>query len=282
MPSSVTAPLSALRPAVEPAAEQPLELTLFGTLAARRDGQVIPLRLPQHAVRLLAYLLLNRDRSQSREHVAFTLFPDDDEADARANLRRKLHLLQRALPERREPWIVTTATSVGWNAKAPYRLDIAEFERLSASAEALVEADALYGGDLLVDLYDDWLVRERDRLRTIAMNNLLTLIARHGQRRDYASAIRCAQLLRALDPWREDAVRTLIALRYESGDRAGALTEYERFRSGRRSRAICTSAAKGIRSFSVRSSPTIASRASWTLPGGIGGNEPRRPTRSPR
>jgi DNA-binding SARP family transcriptional activator len=232
MPSSVIALRSARRPTVEDAAEGPLELTLFGTLAARRDGQPLALRLPQHAVRLLAYLLLNRDRMQTREHVAFTLFPDDDEADARANVRRKLHLLQRALPKSRDPWIVTTATSVGWNPNAPCRLDIAEFERLSASDETLVEADALYGGDLLVDLYDDWIVRERDRLRTLAMNNLLTLIARYQQRRDYPSAIRFAQRLRALDPWREDAVRTLIALRYEAGDRAGALTEYERFRAG--------------------------------------------------
>jgi DNA-binding SARP family transcriptional activator/tetratricopeptide (TPR) repeat protein len=232
MPSSVIALRSARRPTVEDAAEGPLELTLFGTLAARRDGQPLALRLPQHAVRLLAYLLLNRDRMQTREHVAFTLFPDDDEADARANVRRKLHLLQRALPKSRDPWIVTTATSVGWNPNAPCRLDIAEFERLSASDETLVEADALYGGDLLVDLYDDWIVRERDRLRTLAMNNLLTLVAQAQKRRDYPAAIRYAQRLRVLDPWREDAVRALIALRYEAGDRAGALTEYERFRAG--------------------------------------------------
>jgi DNA-binding SARP family transcriptional activator len=45
------------------------------------------LRLPQHAVRLLAYLLLKRERSQTRVHVAFTLWPEDDETDARANLR---------------------------------------------------------------------------------------------------------------------------------------------------------------------------------------------------
>ena len=31
------------------------------------------------------------------------------------------------------------------------------------------------------------------------------------------------------DPWREDTLRALMVLRYESGDRAGALAEYERF-----------------------------------------------------
>ena len=33
----------------------------------------------------------------------------------------------------------------------------------------------------------------------------------------------------AHDPWLEDVLRTLIRLRYEAGDRAGALVEYERF-----------------------------------------------------
>jgi DNA-binding SARP family transcriptional activator/tetratricopeptide (TPR) repeat protein len=232
MRNIVVAPIADRQPALEKAVDAPLELSLFGTLAAHRNGEPVPLRLPQHAVRLMAYLLLNRERNQSREHVAFTLWPDDDEADARANLRRKLHLLLRALPAGREPWILTTTTSVGWNPAAPYRLDVADFEQRSRNVETLAEADALYTGDLLVDLYDDWIVRERDRLRTMAMENLLTLVARAQKRRDYPEAIRYAQRLRALDPWREDAVRALIGLRYDSGDRAGALTEYERFRTG--------------------------------------------------
>jgi len=137
MRSSVVAPFSARRPTLERAVDEPLELSLFGTLVARRSGRVLSLRLPQHAVRLLAYLLLYRDSGHAREHVAFTLWPDDAEADARANLRRKLHLLQRALPEASEPWILTTPTSVGWNSAAPYRLDVAEFEALSAADASL-------------------------------------------------------------------------------------------------------------------------------------------------
>lgn len=231
MRTSIVAPVPDPQPALEKTADEPLELSLFGTLAARKNGQPLALRLPQQAVRLLAYLLLNRERSQTREHVAFTLWPDDDEADARANLRRKLHLLLRALPVAREPWILTTTTSVVWNCAAPYRLDVADFEQRSGSIETLAQADALYAGDLLVDLYDDWIVRERDRLRTIALDNLLALVARAQKRRDYAEAIRYAARLRAIDPWREDAVRALIGLRYEAGDRSGALTEYERFRT---------------------------------------------------
>src|SRR6202022_983908 len=47
--------------------------------------------------------------------------------------------------------------------------------------------------------------------------------------RDYATAIPAAQRLLADDPWRDDVLRTLVRLRYEAGDRAGALAEYEGF-----------------------------------------------------
>jgi DNA-binding SARP family transcriptional activator/tetratricopeptide (TPR) repeat protein len=231
MPSSVIAPNSARGPARESAAQPSFELSLFGTLAARCDGRVLPLRLPQQAVRLLAFLLLHRDRPLLREHVAFTLWPDSEAADARANLRRKLHLITRALPQRRDAWILTTATTIGWNYAMPCRIDIAEFEALSSKTESAAAADSLYVGDLLVGMYDDWLERERERLRGLAIGNLLKLTAKHESRREFAEAIRYCQRLRTLDPWREDAVRTIIALRFESGDRPGALAEFERFRS---------------------------------------------------
>lgn len=210
--------------------EEPLEIALFGSLSARRAGVDLALRLPRNALRMLAYLLLHRERAQPRERVAFALWPDDEEAAARANLRRQLHLLQRALPETPGGWIVTSAATIGWNLRAPLRLDVAEFERLSADVSTADAADLLYCGDVLPELDDDWLVHERDRLRTLALANCSALVTRNWQRRDFRTAIRYAQRLRGLDPWREDAVRALIAVRLEAGDRAGALAEYERFR----------------------------------------------------
>jgi DNA-binding SARP family transcriptional activator len=229
MRSTAALSVSSVRTATDAAIHEQLEISLLGALLVRYAGRSLPLRVPHAALRVLAYLLLHRGRTLSREHVAFTLWPDDDPGDARANLRRKLHLLGRALPPSREPWIVTTPASVAWNEAAPYRLDIAEFTILSADHATMLEADALYTGDLLADLDDDWIVDARERLRTRAMDNLIKLIARLQQRRDFAGAIRLGQRLRILDPWREDTVRTLIALRYDAGDRAGALAEYERF-----------------------------------------------------
>lgn len=55
---------------------------------------------------LFAYLLLHRAQPIARETLAYTLWPDDSESNARANLRRHLHHLQRALPpaDPGHPW----------------------------------------------------------------------------------------------------------------------------------------------------------------------------------
>src|SRR5438128_2460995 len=47
---------------------------------------------------LLAYLVLHADVPQSREHLAYLLWPESAESQARTNLRQLLHHLRRALP----------------------------------------------------------------------------------------------------------------------------------------------------------------------------------------
>ena len=48
---------------------------------------------------LVAYLALHRDLPQPRRQLAYLLWPDSSEAQARTNLRNLLHHLRRALPE---------------------------------------------------------------------------------------------------------------------------------------------------------------------------------------
>src|ERR1700687_3187896 len=48
---------------------------------------------------LTAYLLLHRGAPQLRQHLAFLLWPDSSEAQARTNLRNLLHRLAAALPD---------------------------------------------------------------------------------------------------------------------------------------------------------------------------------------
>lgn len=208
-----------------------LRFHLLGQFRILDALQPLKFAAPPKALPLLAYLLLHSDQPVARETLAFTLWPDDTEANARANLRRHLHHLARALPPPREdaPWLVLDTDTAQWNPGADYWADAVEFQRLSARADGLPDAVALYSGDLLENVYDDWLFYPREQLRTLFVTDLQELILRRRADRDYVRALEYGCRLLAHEPLREDTVRQLMSLRYETGDRAGALCEYQQF-----------------------------------------------------
>lgn len=212
------------------AAPDGLEICLFGRLKLSYDGVVMGFNAPAKAASLLGYLIINRGEPVSRDSIAFMLWPDDEESKARANLRRHVLLLQRTLPDPGAiPWMISDRGTLRWNPDAVAEIDLVTFERLSRDEVMAENAADRYGGDLLADLYDDWILPQRERLRQIQSGNLESIVERSRRNREFAKGIVTAQALLAHDPWREDTVRTLMSLRYESGDRAGALQEFDRF-----------------------------------------------------
>ena len=151
-----------------------LRIQLFDHLQASVDDRPLPLKFPPRTAPLWAYLLLQRNRAVKRSTLAAMLWPDSPEAEARANLRRHLHQLQRNLPAASpdRPWLLSDADEVRWNIDAACWLDVWEFERLSSNPPTLDQAIALYRGDLLRDLYDDWIIFERERLRSLYFDDL--------------------------------------------------------------------------------------------------------------
>ena len=207
-----------------------LEVRLFGQPDIRYAGSPIKFAKRSATLAMLALLVLKRGRALSRESVAFTLFPDNDEASALAELRRYLYLANKALPPRAgDPWILSDTETVRWNDSAEAFIDVVEFERFAGENAMQERAVELYAGDLLENVYDDWVLTERERLRALYFSALDDLIDRFRAERNFAAAISYAKRVLSSDPWREDALRALIAIRYESGDTAGALSEYDRF-----------------------------------------------------
>lgn len=139
---------------------------------------------------------------QPRHHLAFVLWPESPEANARANLRQRLHELRQVLPDAGQ-CLQTDSLAVGWRADAPLWLDVAAFEQGVAGATtpaALAGTAALYGGDLLPRCYDEWIVAERERLRQIygvALERLVARMERAWQRAGVFGRLRQAG---ALDP----------------------------------------------------------------------------------
>lgn len=201
---------------------------LFGALRIAAADRAVPLSAPPRTGPLLALLALH-EAPQDRRTVAAALWPDSDPDEARTNLRRHLHYLKQALPETEgEGWLRTDGTHVCLEPSAPVWVDARAFEA-AVRADDLERAVALYTDDLLPELDDEWLIVERERLRGMFVAALAGLAQRHAEagRAPEALAV-LARLLRE-NPLREDAVRMAMRVRYASGDRAGALSAYERF-----------------------------------------------------
>lgn len=207
-----------------------LQIRLLGQPQLREDGTTLAFRAPARALSLLAYLLLHRAHPLPRDEVAFLFWPDLPESEARARLRYDLRELREALPQGAPvPWILADNRTVRWNPEASIVLDVAEFERLAADPQTAALAVEHYGGDLAARLGDEWLQAPREWLRELQSSLLFGLVESSRTQHDARRAIAYAQRLVQHDPWREDAIRALIELHYETRDRSGALRLYSDF-----------------------------------------------------
>jgi DNA-binding SARP family transcriptional activator len=204
-----------------------IRIALFGQPHVLSEDGTREYVLPRKTLHVLSYMILNRRRPATRDSVAFDLFPEEEEERARGSLRRNLSYLLTALPEGRQ-FLSVDAERIAWNPDAPAHVDVIAFEdavRAGRDDEAIAE----YAGQLLPTIYDEWTTSDRDRLRDRFHEALVRTIARERSQRRFDAATALAHRLLEEDPWREDVVRQLISIRYEAGDRAGALAAFERF-----------------------------------------------------
>lgn len=214
-----------------------LRVTLLGDFGLARGAETITSGGSARGRSLLAHLILHRQAPQPRRRLAFLLWPDSSESQARTNLRRELHHLRRALPEADEHLRVASGT-LQWRPDSPARVDVVEFEDAVARADEAADAEALrthlaeaaarYGGDLLPDCYERWIEPERDRLRRDCARVLEGLVGVCEDAGDVAAAIRHAERLVRHDPLREAWYARLIDLHGAAGDRAAALEAFRR------------------------------------------------------
>ena len=211
-----------------------LRIRLLGGLDVRYGAERLGTLESPRLQSLLAYLLLHRHAAQPRQHLAFVLWPDSTESQARTNLRQLLHHLRRAIPQS-ESFLEVGPVSIQWRPAGPFSLDLAQFESAAGRAdedddagatEALEGAVALYGGELLPGCYDEWILPERERLRDRNIELLERLTNILEQERDYPGAARYAELLLRSDPLHESTYRRLMWLYSLCGDRARALRVY--------------------------------------------------------
>ena len=211
------------------------EIRLFGGFHAAADNRHINELTSPRAQTLLAYLILHADTPQSRQHVAYILWSDSTESQARTNLRKVIHQLRSILPAADECLLIQRAT-IQWRADAPYRVDALELDALLARVDddphdmdALERIGDLYAGELLPSCYDDWIAPLRAGYHRRVHAALGALVQQLEERRAYEQSIHYAHRLLELDPLDETTCRRLMRLYTLNADRPAALRAYQEY-----------------------------------------------------
>ncbi|HZO27895.1 MAG TPA: AAA family ATPase [Chloroflexota bacterium] len=202
-----------------------LEVRLLGAVEVILDGRRLGAFNALRLQRFLALITLRRDL-QHRSRLAFELWPDSDERQARTNLRKLLHDFRHSLPDIDE-FVQIDNEIVRWVPTGPSEVDVLRFRNAVAAGD-LELAARLYSGDLLPACYDDWVLDERAKLRAEAYGVLVRLAKEATARHDHEATIRHAQSAIDLEPTDEAAVRILMEAYLERGDRGAALRSYHR------------------------------------------------------
>lgn len=253
-----------------------LRVRLLGELAIEADGRDVVLTGSWRARSLLAWLALHPG-PHLRGELAARFWPDVLDASARASLRNALWALRRELGPA-SGVLLATRERVGLEGAWT---DVDEFQRL-ADDGALRDAVALWSGDPLAGLDEDWAYEARDELNRRLSGVLERLASTAEDERDVEGALAWTRRRVALDPLAEDAQRDLIRRLTERGDRAGALEAYAKLRERlRRELGISPSPATRELADRIRDEPEpgarLAARAARRTDGAGDAWEPGRP-----
>jgi DNA-binding SARP family transcriptional activator len=188
--------------------------------------------------------VLERQRLHPREVLAGLFWSEYDSVHARGCLNTALWRLRRVL----EPDGILNGTylltnhqgDVGFNRQSQHWLDVEVFEEkiqqvLNLPGQEVGErqvadmesALALYTGDLLEGLYEDWALRAREYLRRLYLNGLAYLMHYYRRQRCYEKSLAHGQRILDKDPLREEIHREMMRLYAESGQRPLGLRQYE-------------------------------------------------------
>jgi len=212
-----------------------IELRALGPLDLC-DQQGFPLEgvlaQPKRAA-LLVYLVLARPRgNHTRDTLLTTFWPEADDAHARSSLSQSLYYLRREIPAEvlisRGPNLKVDATKV--------HADVFAFEEAVGQGRWQNALD-LYKGELLSGFhvaaapdFEHWIHIERDRLRELAAKAAWARAKEWIAVGKPLEAERTAQRALLLAPTDETPVREFIEALAAAGERAAALSFYDRFR----------------------------------------------------
>jgi DNA-binding SARP family transcriptional activator len=197
---------------------------LFGTFDIAVDGRPVAAWRGRVGRMILAFCLLHRERTHSRDALAEVFWPGTTPEAARNRFNVTLHGLRLDLRAVTPHPVVVFSNGYTINPDLDVRIDVEEFERAMADARRCAHSaapdvtmsmfrDALahYRDDLLSDLpYAEWTILRREQLRVEMLDGLATLAQITFDARRYEDCVDAGQRLVTLDLCREDVHRLLM------------------------------------------------------------------------
>jgi len=210
-----------------------LSVQLFGTPQIRLHGQ--PLDTLRRKNRAVMYFIAAHPKAISRDQVLARFWPDDQRGAAQQSFRTMLHEMRKALGDAlvidRESLSLANTVVVDARAFEP------AITTPTTGIEPLERALALYAGDFLdgftladTPSFDDWTASERERYRLLAVRGFASLARLREANHDGVAALDAVESALKLDSLQEDLHRTAMRLRYHTGDRVGAIRQFESLR----------------------------------------------------
>ncbi len=186
---------------------------------------------------LLAYLALKRGAQVPRQTLIGLLWGNRSEDQARASLRQTLSALRKELGPLSEKFLIKSNDTICLETRGIW-VDVDALNAAVQTSETtnLEAVTSLFRGDLLEGLtlsegaFDQWLLAERERVRSQMLRVWSALVKEQEQSNRIEDAItNCAKAL-ALDPFQESMHRLLIGLYMKQGRHDAALAQFEQCR----------------------------------------------------
>ncbi|HJQ28936.1 MAG TPA: BTAD domain-containing putative transcriptional regulator, partial [Rubrobacter sp.] len=223
-----------------------LQARFFGHFGLFCDGEIFHLGPNGKMLSILKYLLANRGRPVSQDHLIGWLWPESNLKKARWSLNSAIHGLRKLLSGSHSSCCASMNYVVleeGYYRLSPHirvSTDVEEFDGLyeggrvlqrsgdkAGAAKEYEAAIELYRGDyLLEDLYEDWTMVERERLANAYMDILSRLAIHYMEVEQHQESIRTCYRVLEKDRCHEDSYRLLMRCYARLGLRARALHQY--------------------------------------------------------
>jgi len=216
---------------VNGSSEKPaLDIRMLGHLRVQQGSRLVEFTTGK-AKSLFSYLAVHRRSLHHREKLAERFWATGGELRPKKNnLKTTLWEIRTALRDQHleEPYIYADRNLVGVSPSSRYllQLDIDRFEQLvhrglgegrERDIQALKKAVALYRGEFIEDLYDDWCLSKREAC-SVMYTEAVDAISEHcADQGDYMQAIHWRLALWDADPWCEWTLQRLMLLYAQCG-----------------------------------------------------------------